>query len=270
MTRVLCVFLGVVSLLTVPVGVAVMRDPPHVFYARIHDGPHWEDFDRSFAEAIHVTEDERGFIDGIYFEMPLRELGAANFIGASSARQPELQPSLTSYVSFAPRYNLPVLPEDHGVVDFHFIISPEYIFFRDGNSSLAIPTRYVSAWALREGNLEEIFDHLALHNRYFSGIVAPIFILLFAIFLFSQVVILLAAVWMFGWWQKTSGFLSWRERLAVCVFACVPAALLAFVLGLFFPVVHVFLFQFGMIYFAYKTLKEYFNEGAGYLAREVV
>jgi len=261
LTRVLCVFLGLVSLLTIPVGIAIISDPPHIFYPRIHGGPDWDVFDRSWVDRIHVTEDERGFLDEIYWVpyeptrsyIPLRDLDDALVF--------------TRYVSFMPRHDFPV--EMEGTV-YQFIFTPEYIFFRDAHASLVIPINMVSAWALREGNLEEIFDHLALYNRYFSGIVAPTFIFLFATFLFSNAVMLAAAVWLFGWWQKTAGFLHWRERLAVCVFASIPAALLAFVLGLFLPVVHIFLFQFGMIYFAYKTLKEYFNEGAGYLAREVI
>jgi len=238
----------------------------------MHGGPDWEDFQRGFTSDIYVTEDERGFIDGIYFltypnevmRTPLHEIqNAYDYFDFERF----LWDRGIEAVSFVPRY-------DYigwlGSVTYHFIISPEYIFYRDRNSLLAIPTNHVSAWALREGNLEEIFDHLALANRYFSGIIAPIFILLFVVFLFSQVALIVAAVWLFGWWQKTSGFLNWRARLAVCVFASVPAALISFALGLFFPLIHVFLFQFGMIYFAYKTLKEYFNEGSGYLAREVV
>lgn len=141
----------------------------------------------------------------------------------------------------------------------YFIITPEYIFYKDANASLAIPTNLVSAWALREGNLEEIFDHLALFNRYFSSIVAPLFLMIFVVFAASQGLICLAAVWLFGYWQMPLGYLNVRERFAVCTFASVPAGILGFAIGIFLPIFHIFLFQFGMIYFSYKAMKEYWN-----------
>jgi len=273
LTRVLCVFFGLVSLLTVPVGISILGDPPHVFYPRMHGGPDWDTFDRSWVDDIYVVEDERGFIEGVYWvtfdEYELQILPM--MIHLSEVRRPlsvlSYEQAYLGHVSFIPHYDFPTSVTNAA---YHFIFSPEYIFFRDATSSLVIPTHMVSAWALREVNLEEIFDHLALYNRYFSSIVAPMFIFLFATFLFSNAAIMLAAVWLFGWWQKTAGFLNWRERLAVCVFASIPAALIAFAIGLFFPIVHAFLFQFIMLYFAYKTLKEYFNEGSGWLAREVI
>ena len=225
MARVLCVFFMVQCLLTIPMSIILLRDPPHVFYPRMHGGPDWGAFDRSWVDEIDVIADANGFVRDVIMLDGNNDLIIAT--------------------------------------DLHtFIITAEYIFYSDANSSLAVPSRLIPAWALEEGAFEEIFDHLALYNRYFSSIVAPTFVLIFVVFLIMQSLIFMAAVWLFGHWQKLSGNMTVRERFAVCTFASVPASALGLALGILFPLFHILLFQFGMIYFSYKAMKEYLNENS--------
>jgi len=161
-----------------------------------------------------------------------------------------------------------VIANDHNVLEdenlsncnFLFAITPRYVFFRDSYSNLVTSTDMISAWALEEGDLREIFNHLALYNNYFTSVVAPVFLLVFAVMLSTQTVIMFAAVWLFGHWVKLSGTMSIKERFFVCTFASVPAGIISFAVGLFMPVIHVFVAQLLMIYFSYRAMKEYFNE----------
>jgi len=246
-SRVLCVFFMVQFLLTVPVAVAVFREPPSVMYPRMHGGPDWALFSREWADVIQVTADERGFAQGLYTPAA----GHENWhIDTGSAAQGNL-----TRIVFAPRYDAWADTS----ANYLFVFTPEYIFYRDARTALALPLHMVSAWAVQAGDLEEIFNHLALHNRYFSGVVAPMLAMVFIVFMFSQGVIYLAAVWLFGHWQKFSGYMTARERFSVCVFAAVPAGLISMAIGIFVPMLYAFLFPFIMLLFAYKALKEYWN-----------
>ena len=247
--RVLFVFIAVQGLLTVPVGISMFRDPPDMFYPRIQGGPVFEHFDTSWTDYLNITEDERGF---------------TAFLSVSA--DPGIPVIFDSKDENGDIYR--VLVSDHyGVMDdidpnnsdFMFAVTPQYVFFRDSNSHLVTPTQLISAWALEEGDLREIFNHLAFYNNYYTSIVAPVFLLVFLVMLLTQAVIMLAAVWLFGQWLKLSGTMTVRERLAVCTFASVPAGLIGFAVGLFVPIIHVFVAQLLMIYFSYKAMKEYFS-----------
>ncbi|MCL2188912.1 MAG: hypothetical protein FWC16_08335 [Defluviitaleaceae bacterium] len=223
----LCVFLMVQVVLTLPVAVEFVTQPPSVMYPRlIHGGEmDWGMFDRSWVNDIRVFYDSNGFAT---------EISGVN---------------IPLYISAQVSGGDPVA----------FTFTNENIFYRDGQTALTLPLTMVSAWAIQEGDLAEIFDHLALHNRYFSSIVAPWILMMFMAFLISQVVIYFATVWLLGFWEKTSGSMTATERCKVCIFAAIPAALIAMVIGFILPLFHVFIFQFLMIYFAYKALKDYWN-----------
>jgi hypothetical protein len=245
----------------------------------MHGGPDWLNFDRGWAETIDVVPDNNGFtaeiyilrtlavspVEGSHFTVPDRV--SLSQIGAMVYPKGAVHNGDSYRVIIAPHHDyiqdeirsLRYDGSGYAPADYYFVITPQYIYYRDGNASLAVPVGLVSAWALQQGNLEEIFDHLALHNRYFSSIVAPAFLWIFIVFFVSQTVIILTTVWLFGYWQKILGNMNIRERFAVCTFASVPAGILAFAVGIFFPVFHIFLFQFGMIYFTYKSMKEFFN-----------
>jgi len=287
MVRVLCVFFMVQCLLTIPMSIILLRDPPHVFYPRMHGGPDWGAFNRSWVESLDILPDNNGFTRQIQIR---RRLSASWWTDEGEFRSettvtytPLSQMNIAIYpndmdklrdnpyrVILAPRYDQwQDVIERRSLVglsyiagDYYLVITPEYIFYRDENSSLSVPTRLIPAWALEKGAFEEIFDHLALYNRYFSSIVAPTFVLIFVVFLIMQSLIFVAAVWLFGHWQKLSGNMTVRERFAVCTFASVPAGALGLALGILFPLFHILLFQFGMIYFSYKAMKEYLNENS--------
>jgi len=250
LTRILCVFLIVQSLVAMPVGISMLRDEPAVLYPRLHGGPHFEFFDRSWDEWINVEGDEHGFVGTV--TAPLGVEWPMAFDTFDYEREQAYRIVLASaYDAW----------EDEGVDVHHFLIAitPEYIFFRDSNAHLVVSTGRVSAWSVEEMALEELFNHLALHNRYISGIVAPTFMFVFIVFLIMQTLIFIAAVWLFGHWQKLSGDMTRRERIAVCTFASVPAGLIAFAIGIFMPVIHVFIFQLLLLYFSYKAIKEFLN-----------
>lgn len=221
-------------------------EEPAVLYARNHGGPHFEFFDRTWAGHVSVTEDEQGFVSGIdMYE-------AMVFDSRDDERGHAYR------VIVAPRYDA---WEDAGVDVHRYLIAvtPEYIFYRDFYSHLAVPTHFVAAWVLEVMDYPELFNHLALFNRYFTSIVMPVFLQTTVVFLISQILMIAAAIWLFGHWQKLSGNMSVKERLAVCTFASVPANLVAFVIGIFLPVFHVFAAQLIMIYVSYKAMKEYWN-----------
>ena len=216
--RVLLLFFAVQCLLSLPVGVEILRTPPSIFYPRMNGGPDFSQFDRTFPESITIYEDERGFISALMMDEPVE-------------------------ISYRQQY--------------WFIITPEYFFYIDSHAELGVPTHLVPAWVLQEMDLTELFDHLALYNQYFSSIVAPFFLLIFVIFVVSQAVLIAAAVWLFGQWRKLTAVMTLWERFSVCTFASVPAGLIGFVVGLLFPVAHIFIFQLFMIYFAYLAMKEF-------------
>ena len=237
--RVLCVFFVIQSLLSLPVGIAMVRQPPYQFYPLIHGRPDFNYFDQSQLP-ITVIPDDIGFIENIIVH--------ENFV---LVNENHLVVAVNSYEDWEERY-------EH-TADSVIIITPDYFFYRDPDSLLHLPINLVPAWVLENRDYRELFNHLALFNQYFGGLVAPVFLLVFIVFVLMQSLIFVAAIWLFGYWQKLSGNMTVKERFSVCTFASIPAMLISVVFGMFFPVIHVMVFQFLMIYFSYKALKEYFN-----------
>jgi len=270
MFRVICVFIAVQALLTIPVGISMLRDSPDVFYPRIHGGPEFENFDYSWVDYIEITKDERGFISTLLIltaedEQTIQPVTVTKIPGTPKSGNPttgraeETNANDIKYrVTLATDYTL-IDDDRFAGCDYMFAITPEFIFYRDIYTQLVIPTTSVSAWALENSDFREIFNTLALYNNYYTSIIAPVFLLVFLVMLATQAVIMLAAVWLLGQWVKLSGTMTIRERFTVCTFASVPAGFIGFVIGLFVPVIHVFIAQLLMIYFSYKAMKEYFN-----------
>ena len=297
--RVICVFIAVQALLTIPVGISMLRDSPDVFYARIHGGPDFENFDSAWVDYIEITKDERGFISTLLILTPEdeNEIGdengqSNNYTDEQSNEQSNnhpddqtLQPVTVTKIPGNPKNGNPntgradktnendtvyrvTIAADYTLIDddrfagsdFMFAITPEFIFYRDIYTQLVIPATLISAWALEDSDFREIFNHLAIYSNYYTSIVAPVFLLVFFVMLVTQTIIMLAAVWLFGQWVKLSGTMTVRERFFVCTFASVPASLISFAIGLFVPVIHAFIAQLLMIFFSYKAIKEYFNE----------
>jgi len=236
-------------MIVMPVAMVMLRDEPAVFYSRIHGGPHFQYFDQGLAEFVLVGADEAGFTDSISAPAGVVwpvALDGYDFLGAGYR------------VLVAARFDG---WEEYGANGHQFLIAitPEYVFFRDFGASLVVPTRLIPAWVIEEMDFAEMFNHLALFNRYFSSIVAPVFLLIFVAIFVMQTLFMLAAIWLFGHWVKLSGNMTVRERFAVCSFASLPAGMLAFAVGVFIPVVHVFIFQLFMIYFTYKAIKEFWG-----------
>jgi len=236
--------------MAVPAGITFLRDEPAVFYPRLHGGPYFNVFETNWGDFLQVSQDERGFTTSI---SPLA--GVSLPINLNTHDDVHM---MNYRIMFVSGYDDWI---DEGILvnEFLFVISPEFIFYRDANSTLVIPTNVVSAWVLEQGDTGELFNHLALYNRYFTSIVAPVFLLTFVVFFISQAFIYLAAVWLFGHWQKLSFNMTIKERFAVCTFASIPAGILGFGIGIILPVFHILLFQFLMIWFSYKAMKEYIN-----------
>jgi len=245
LSRVLGVFLIIQCLLALPVGFTFLRDPPALFYPRVHGGPFFEFFDGSQQWGI-IEGDENGFVR---FISP-----AEGVTWPVVFANDDYERHMSYSVKIAPRYEYVT-----GDTDFNFVITPEYIFYQDSNAMLAVPTRLVPVWVLEEMDFMELFNHLALYNRYFSSVVAPVFVLVFFVIFISQLLIYVAAVWLFGQWQKLSGNMTIRERFAVCTFASVPAVILGVAFGFFLPIMHLLIFQLLMIYCTYRAMKEFLN-----------
>ena len=235
LSRILCIYFTITCLVSVPIGLMLIRDPPAVFYPRIHGGPDFNNFSRDWADNLTIISDENGFISDL-----------------------EIIPSV--FYSYDTKvlilYDYNYIPETE---HYMFVITPEFLFYIDNNSFLGLPIYLLPAWVLEDMFIEEIFNHLALYNAYFTSIVAPVFLLVFIIFFVSQSLIMFAAVWLFGHWVKLSGNMSTLERFSVCTFSYVPAGLIGFVTGIFLPVLHIFIAQLVMIYISYKSIKEFWN-----------
>ena len=230
LARVLFIFIIIQCTISIPIGIMILRDPPHIFYPRIHQGPLFENFDRSFNKNIQIYENENGFISNLTI-IP-SEFEIDNYIIKLSSEYIET------------------------VHDYIIIITPQYIYYKDAHSFLGIPVNLLPAWVIKESDIKELFNHLALYNSYFIGIVSPVFLLIFIIIFITQSLIMLAAVWLFGHWIKLSGNMSVFERFSVCTFASIPAGIIGFATGIILPIMHIFIAQLVMIYVSYKCIKE--------------
>ena len=217
----------------------MLREEPSTFFPRIHGGPIFEAFDLSWAGYLDIAGDEIGFIQDIATPQYVMTFD-------NNGHRVVLAPAFDAWDAYT--YS-----------EFIFAITPEYIFYHDDSAALFVPTRLVPVWVLEEMHLPELFNHLALYNRYFSSMVAPVFLVTFLAFFAMQVLIFVAMVWLFGHWQKLSGNMSIRERFQVCTFASVPAGILGFAMGIIMPVLHIFVFQMVLIYCTYKAMKEFWN-----------
>jgi len=247
------VFLAIQSLLSVPVLFEFLRTPPDVFYPRIHGGPVFELFDSYWAPWIDVVEDEIGFT---------REIGAPAGVewpvilpGEALAAGDALESGDVTHWIVVSTFDAEFEVSD--TPGFLFMITPEYVYYLDRNAMMAVPVNRIPAWVFNEMNLREMFNHLALYNRYFSVVVMPVFLLVFVVFFVSQLLICIAAIWLFGQWRKLSGKMTVRERFSVISFASVPAGIIGMFVGFAFPVIHILIFQLIMIYVSYKAMKEF-------------
>jgi len=242
LSRVILVFVAMQSLLSLPVLFEFFRTPPSDFYPRIHGGPVFELFDSSWASWIDLSEDEIGFAEEI--------------------REPEGAEWPVVLIGDSHYHRVVITHGDDGLAFeesglFVFVVTPEYLFYLDGSTVLSVPVARIPAWAIEEMNHRELFNHLALANRYFSRMVMPVYLLIFAVFFISQLLICAAAVWLFGQWRKLYGKMTVRERFSVISFASVPAGLVGMFVGFAFPIIHIFIFQLLMIYISYKAMKEF-------------
>jgi len=262
--RVILVFIAMQSVLVLPVLFNFLRTPPDLFYPRIHGSPDFELFGDSWAAWMDVVEDEIGFAQEIMqpagVEWPLIYESVAVY---SEVYEVYLEDAyrVTGGVSgvvhgvvVADMYDQLEIPD---TVQVLLMFTPGYIFYVDSNMMLTIPVTRVPAWVLEEMHVRELFNHLAIYNRYFSGIVMPVFLLVFIVFFISQLLIVLAAIWLFGQWRKLHGKMTVRERFSVITFASVPAVLVGMVIGFAFPIFHILIFQLLMIYISYKAMKEF-------------
>jgi len=243
LSRVILVFIAMQSLLALPVLFDFVRTPPDVFYPRIHGGPDFELFDSSWASRIYVVEDEIGFIDHIDAPLP-------------GDQWPMI------YMDTSPYHRVVLTTADESLTFeepglFVFVVTRDYFFYLDSRTMLSIPVARIPAWVIQEMNHRELFNHLTLANRYFTSTVMPIFLLIFIVFFLSQVLMTVAAVWLFGQWRKLMGKMTVKERFSVISFASVPAGLVGMLVGFVFPIVHILAFQLLMIYISYKAMKEF-------------
>lgn len=234
LSRVVILFFALQCLLAIPIGIVFIRTPPSELYPRLHGGPDFDILEMIFEPSLIINADENGFIS--YLTIPnLLEITAPDRLHRFIAA-----PNGFEYES-----------------GFLLAVTPYYIYYIDANAYLAVPVNLVPAWVLEQPDFRELFNHLALYNRYFSAIVAPVFLLVYVVVCVSNIIIFAAAVFLFGQWRKLTATLNAKEGFAVCTFAAVPAALAAFAFGLILPVAHIVVFQLLMIYFAYKALKEF-------------
>ncbi|MDR2546542.1 MAG: hypothetical protein LBC96_03400 [Lachnospiraceae bacterium] len=240
--RVLCLFLLVQSLLVIPIGLLVLREEPSGFYPRIHGGPDLDHFDRAFLDYITIAADANGFISSLIVPQTL------HFDSIDEEQEETYRVIVTAVMT-----NIEELQSD---VDYILVVTSDYLFYRDTNAVLGVPLSLVSAWALAQGDYRELFNHLALYNRYFASIVAPVLLLILLVIVVTQALMILAAAWLFGYLQRLSGNMTYAERVKVCVYATVPASFLGLVIGVVIPVVHIFAAQLIMIYIAYQAMKE--------------
>ena len=241
--RVILIFFAMQILLTIPIGVALLRTEPVILYQRIHGSLNIAHFDKSWANWISVSADENGFVCQVNF---LNE-------GARPAAFDAIHYEKHYRILLAQSFNA----QESSYIDYTIAITPDYVFYRDSGALLAVPLNLIPAWVMKEANHGELFNHLALYNGYFTEIVIPVFLLISIVVLITQVLIFITAIWMFGHWRKLTDFMTIRERFAVCAFASVPANTAAVLIGFIAPVMHIFISQLIMIYISYKAMKEF-------------
>ena len=247
-SRVILVFIAAQSLLTLPIGIWLIRDEPGVFYARIHNGPEFELFDSAWTEIINIDGDHNGFISHINIQQGVSLPVVYDYFSEDDEKRYGViigAPNEYEWDGWTPNYS------------YLFIITSEYIYYYDNNSALTVNSQFVPVWVLEDADYLELFNHLALYNRYFTSIFAPVFAIIFSIVFISQLLMYGVMVWLFGYAQKLSGNMTVSDRFKTCAFASVPAGLIGFFTGIFLPVAHIFIAQLVMIYITYKAIKEY-------------
>lgn len=136
-----------------------------------------------------------------------------------------------------------------------FDISDDFLVFRGGDTILAAPLEYFPENDFARGDWGEIFDRMALLNRYYSDFFIPIALLIsvMCILTVSSLSFMLAGVMGLG--RKMTHALPYSKRLRVfCVCSWLPA-IPSVLVGFFMPIFHIFIYQLILGFLAWKVQK---------------
>ena len=222
-------------LLCVPLFFSLLKQNPHELYGRFYGFEINSLPEIKLADHVSFAEDEKGFIS----EMKITEQLSV-FKGSDS---------FIIVDEFPPRqFN------DFGGIG-GIIISPEEIIFSHGGNVLAARTSFMPVWAFEENNFFEIFDRLALVNRYYRDFFLPAFLMLSAMCAAATVSLSVMTAALVGLGRKFTHVLSMRRRLRAFASCAWLPAVAAAAFGFAFPVFHFFVYQLALIYLAWQTQK---------------
>lgn len=254
LSHLICMFLIIQILVSLPLAINLIKNPPSVSYTHTHGGPVFSNFSNIWAGGVIFTSDESGFVRSMYM-IDAAHFYDGNFLGRIYETY-DAERDRTYVVEVAPFFSALIIEGTPlGMADYAFAITPEYIFFRDAHSSLFAPTSRIPTVVLENMDYEELFNHIVRYNNYFVRVLAPIYLQTTLIFFLLQIVLYAIIIWL--QWKKLSDNMTLAESFAVCAVSSVPAGVSAFIFGLILPVTHIMFFQLLMIYFSYKTTRNY-------------
>ena len=256
--RVLFYFLSMQIALMLPVAIMLMRTEPAAMHLRLYGGPVISQFSGEPDLGIAITEGPDGFIQELSISEEL--LYKNEYVFEAAGDSPEADtpaaPETHTYGLRVSEWRESLLIEDTGT-DYLFGITPQYAYYVDANSKLAIAVELLPAWVLRDLDFNELFNYLAINANYFGGQLMPVLLLVCVGFFLMQLVYYGVLALLFGLMRKTTTHMTIRERFTVAVYASLPIFPFGFLIGLALPFFHVVIFQLIVIYTTYKTINEY-------------
>ena len=93
--------------------------------------------------------------------------------------------------------------------------------------------------------------------NYLTQTLIPLLIIVFNGYIAMQLIMYLSIAWLFGQMRRTQDYMTMGERFTACAYASLILCPIGLLLGFFAPILHLLIFEMGMVYVAYKIIKEY-------------
>ena len=137
-----------------------------------------------------------------------------------------------------------------------FEVSDGYVIFRSGDTVLAAPDDYFPAEDFEAGDYYEIFDRLALLNGYYRDMLLPIILLLSLLCAVMLISVSGMLAGLMGLGRKMTHSLSFGKRMRLFAACSWLPALPSALIGFFFPVFHLLVFQLILGFLAWRIQKQ--------------
>jgi hypothetical protein len=248
-------FISAQLLLFLPTALAQARTEPHAMYSRMHGGPSMEVFTQMQPlQELSVGETADGYI----YSITIEETQILTFqeVIPSPEDTEDALPVVRDYAVKVSLWQEGLLTEP-ATANYVFGVTPEYVYYRDANATLAIPSTQIPAWVLNRWDFGELFNYLSLYNQYYTSFLVPTILSMLGLFMLGQGVFYWTVSWLFGQTRRMTTYMTLWERFTVCVYASIPALVPGFLFGIIMPVFNVIIFEVIVLYVAYKIMGEY-------------